>query len=61
MRNFIYEVATSSALDMYTVLTSGKQTFETTLQMEDEKGEKVALLLVDVRIGSNLMDLMTMS
>lgn len=55
-----YEVATSSALDMFTVLTSGKQTYETTLDMEDEKGEKVAMLLIDVKIGSALMDLMAM-
>jgi len=53
-----YEIATSSSLDMRAVLKAGRESYETTLEMEDDKGDKVALLLVEVKIGRALTDLM---
>ena len=53
-----YEVATSSSLDMRAVMAAGRGAYETTLEMEDERGDKVALLLVEVKVGRALSDLM---
>ena len=51
-------MATSSSLHMRAVMAAGRGAYETTLEMEDERGDKVALLLVEVKVGRALSDLM---